>query len=60
MGYRRGAIILMSSNKLGNGYIPDFSYVLYDLAQFTDDKIKGAVMGRVAMLLFKYLRPEGT
>ncbi len=36
-------------------YIPDFSYVLYDLTQFSDEQIKGTVMARVAMLLFKHI-----
>jgi predicted transposase/invertase (TIGR01784 family) len=36
-------------------YIPDFSYVLYDLTRFSDDQIKGTVMARVAMLLFKHI-----
>jgi predicted transposase YdaD len=36
-------------------YILDFSYVLYDLTQFSDEQIKGTVMARVAMLLFKHI-----
>jgi predicted transposase/invertase (TIGR01784 family) len=36
-------------------YIPDFSYVLYDLTRFSDDQIKGTVMAKVAMLLFKHI-----
>lgn len=36
-------------------YIPDFSYVRYDLTQFSDEQIKGTVMARVAMLLFKHI-----
>ncbi len=36
-------------------YIPDFSYALYDLTRFSDDEIKGTVMGRVVMLLFKHI-----
>jgi predicted transposase/invertase (TIGR01784 family) len=36
-------------------YIPDFSYVLYDLTRFSDEQIKGTVMARVAMLLFKHI-----
>jgi predicted transposase YdaD len=36
-------------------YIPDFNYVLYDLTQFSDEQIKGTVMARVAMLLFKHI-----
>ncbi|MDY0222978.1 MAG: Rpn family recombination-promoting nuclease/putative transposase [Desulfobacterium sp.] len=37
------------------GYIPDFGFELYDLNRFSDDQIKGTVMGRVMMLLFKYM-----
>ncbi|MDA8140414.1 MAG: Rpn family recombination-promoting nuclease/putative transposase, partial [Desulfobacteraceae bacterium] len=36
-------------------YVPDFSYVLYDLTRFSDEQIKGTVMARVAMLLFKHI-----
>jgi len=41
------------------GYIPDFGFELYDLFRFSDDQIKGTLMNRVVMLLFKYSRnPE--
>jgi len=36
-------------------YIPDFNYALYDLTRFSDNDIKGTVMGRVMMLLFKHI-----
>ena len=36
-------------------YIPDFNYALYDLTRFSDNEIKGTVMGRVMMLLFKHI-----
>jgi predicted transposase/invertase (TIGR01784 family) len=36
-------------------YIPDFSFVLYDLTRFSDDEIKGTIMTRVVMLMFKYI-----
>jgi predicted transposase YdaD len=36
-------------------YIPDFKYILYDLSAYHDEAIKGAVMFRVTMLLFKYV-----
>jgi len=36
-------------------YIPDFKILLHDLRRFTDDDIKGTVMARVVMLLFKYV-----
>jgi len=41
------------------GYIPDFGFELYDLLRFSDDQIKGTIMGRVMLLLFKYIfKPE--
>ncbi|NWH06497.1 Rpn family recombination-promoting nuclease/putative transposase [Desulfobacter latus] len=41
------------------GYIPDFGFELYDLHRFSDDQIKGTIMGRVMLLLFKYIfKPE--
>jgi len=36
-------------------YIPDFSFVLYDLTRFSDEDIKGTIMARVVMLMFKYI-----
>ncbi len=35
-------------------YIPDFSYLLYDLSTYTDDEIKGDVMTRVPLLILKH------
>ena len=41
------------------GYIPDFGFELYDLHRFSDDEIKGTIMSRVMLLLFKYIfKPE--
>ena len=41
------------------GYIPDFGFELYDLLRFSDDEIKGTIMSRVMLLLFKYIfKPE--
>ena len=37
-------------------YIPDFGLELYDLHQFTDGQIKGNILSRVALLLFKHIR----
>ena len=37
------------------GYIPDFRYILYDLSRYSDDEIKGTIMARVTMLLFKHI-----
>jgi predicted transposase/invertase (TIGR01784 family) len=36
-------------------YIPDFGLELYDLHQFTDGQIKGNILSRVALLLFKHI-----
>jgi len=38
------------------GYIPDFGFELYDLHRFSDDQIKGTIMSRVVLLLFKHIR----
>ena len=37
------------------GYIPDFGFDLYDLTRFSDDDIKGTIMARVVLLLFKHV-----
>lgn len=37
------------------GYIPDFGFELYDLHRFSDDEIKGTIMSRVVLLLFKHI-----
>ena len=37
-----------------SAYIPNFKFELYDLNHLTDEQIKGTIMGRVVMLLFKY------
>jgi predicted transposase/invertase (TIGR01784 family) len=38
-----------------SGYIPDFGFLLHDLNRFTDTDIKGTVMARVVLLLFKHV-----
>jgi predicted transposase/invertase (TIGR01784 family) len=37
------------------GYIPDFGFELYDLLRYSDDQIKGTILSRVILLLFKYI-----
>ncbi len=37
------------------GYIPNFGFELYDLHRYSDDQIKGTIMTRVMLLLFKYI-----
>ncbi|CAN2044882.1 hypothetical protein GMMP1_1490001 [Candidatus Magnetomoraceae bacterium gMMP-1] len=34
---------------------PDFKYILYDLSEYDDDEIKGAVILQVGLLIFKYI-----
>lgn len=36
-------------------YLPDFEYILRDLTDYSDDDIRGAVLGRVALLLLKHI-----
>jgi len=36
-------------------YIPDFEFVLYDLTQYSDEAIRGMVLHRVVMLLFRHI-----
>ena len=35
--------------------VPDFEYLLYDLSEYSDEEIKGAVVLRVAFLLLKHI-----
>jgi hypothetical protein len=39
------------------GYIPDFGLELYDLHRFSDDEIKGTIIGRVILLLLYSIGP---
>jgi len=41
-------------DELGS-YVPDFGFELYDLSGFPDDEIKGTIMTRVVMLMFKHV-----
>ena len=36
-------------------YVPDFRFELYDLRQYSDDEIRGTIMARVVLLLFKHV-----
>ena len=36
-------------------YVPSYEYVLYDLSQYPDEAIQGAVILRVGLLLLKYI-----
>ena len=40
-------------------YIPNFQFVLIDLSRFSDEEIRGEIMLRATMMLFKYaFRPD--
>jgi predicted transposase/invertase (TIGR01784 family) len=51
----RFSSLLSGPTNLLSAYIPDFSFVLYDLARFPDDEIKGTIMARVVMMMYKYI-----
>jgi len=36
-------------------YVPDFKFLLHDLSGYTDEEIRGEVMLRVSLLVFKYV-----
>ena len=38
-----------------SNYIPDFEFYLIDLITFADENIKGTIMARVMLLIFKYI-----
>ena len=40
-------------------YVPNFSFVLFDLSQYSDDQIKGMILARVGLLLFKHVFTPG-
>ena len=42
------------SEKLSN-YIPDFNLIFYNLAKYSDEQIKGEILTRVVLLLFKHI-----
>jgi len=47
--------LIDDSASLLSAYIPDFEYVMLDLTQYSDGEIKGIVLSRVVMLLFKHI-----
>ncbi len=36
-------------------YVPDFEYILHDLTRYSDEEIRGAVLSRVVLMLFKHI-----
>lgn len=51
---RFSAMFDVSADALA-GYLPNFEYIVHDLTRYADDEIKGTVLSRVAMLLFKHI-----
>jgi hypothetical protein len=51
--------LMASTDKRLVAYIPDFSFILFDLSKYSDDQIKGAVLSRVGVLLFKHVFTPG-
>ncbi|QTA81269.1 Putative recombination-promoting nuclease, RpnA-like [Desulfonema limicola] len=47
--------LMNDSASLLSDYVPDFKYIMLDLTQYPDEEIKGAVLSRVVMLLFKHI-----
>jgi predicted transposase/invertase (TIGR01784 family) len=50
----RFSSLLTGPTETLSAYIPDFGFVLHDLARFSEEEIKGTIMARVVMLMFKY------
>ncbi|MEM7180923.1 MAG: Rpn family recombination-promoting nuclease/putative transposase [Spirochaetota bacterium] len=48
--------VLFSNNPNLSQYIPNFSYLLYDLSQYTDSEIKGNTILQVGLQLLKNIR----
>jgi len=53
-GAKFSALFSKHSEKL-SVYIPDFEFVLRDLTQYSDEEIRGIVVSRVVLLLFKHI-----
>jgi hypothetical protein len=51
--------LMATTDKRLTAYIPDFSFILFDLSKYSDDRIKGAVLSRVGVLLFKHVFTPG-
>lgn len=37
-------------------YIPNFSFILFDLSRYSDDEIRGTLLMQTTLLLFKYVK----
>ncbi len=52
-------IVERSEDKLLKKYIPEFRYHLCDISHLPDDKIRGDVLGKIVLLVAKYVfRPD--
>jgi predicted transposase/invertase (TIGR01784 family) len=51
--------LMSSPHKQLLAYVPDFSFILFDLSRFSDDQIKGEILSRTGMLLFKHVFTPG-
>lgn len=47
--------LLYGPKEVLSEYIPDFKYILYDLSRYSDEEIKGSIIPRVVMLIFKHI-----
>jgi len=55
IGTRLSAIIPLGAKKELKSYLPDFSYILYDLSAYSDEAIKGDIMIKIFLDLFKHV-----
>ena len=51
--------LMRGTHKQLLAYIPDFSFVLVDLSEYSDDQIKGAILSRAGLLLLKHVFTPG-
>ncbi|QTA86181.1 Rpn family recombination-promoting nuclease/putative transposase [Desulfonema magnum] len=52
-------IVEQSNDRLLKKYVPEFRYKLCDISHLPDDKIRGDVLGRIVLLVAKYVfRPD--
>ena len=53
-GRRLSDLLCGPTDKLAD-YIPDFDLLFTDLSDYTDDEIRGTILSRVVLLLFKHI-----
>ena len=54
--WRRFSDLMAEPSAMMPEYIPDFKYILLDLTPYSDRKIKGVLLCRAILLLFKHVR----